>query len=79
LHEKERSTPVKRCEFLEKCPFFNDIMANMPSLAEMMKDKYCRDDFISCARYQVRIKGKTVPQDLYPNQAERVKDILAGT
>lgn len=70
---------MEKCEFFEKCPFFNDTMASMPSLAEMMKDKYCRDDFKSCARYQVRITGKTAPPDLYPNQVVRVKEILAGS
>ena len=70
---------MDKCDFFEKCPFFNDAMANMPSLAEMMKDKYCRDNFKSCARYQVRITGKPVPADLFPNQTARVKDILAGS
>ncbi|MBN1895507.1 hypothetical protein JW906_13500 [bacterium] len=70
---------MEKCEFYEACPFFNDTMANMPSLAEMMKDKYCRKDFKSCARYQVRITGKTTPPDLFPNQVARVKEILAGS
>ena len=30
------------CEKLKKCPFFSDQMANMPSVADLMKRTYCR-------------------------------------
>jgi hypothetical protein len=38
------------CECLPACPFFNDNMAGMPAMAEMMKKKYCRSQFETCAR-----------------------------
>jgi hypothetical protein len=31
--------PVSRCEKIEKCPFFNGTLANMPSIAESLKGK----------------------------------------
>jgi hypothetical protein len=68
------------CECLAKCPFFNDKMANMPSMAEMMKNRYCRDDFTSCARYRVfkALGREAVPSDLFPNQPENAEQLLAS-
>ena len=68
------------CELLEKCVFFNDKMANMPSTAEVIKMRYCREDNSGCARYMVYKalgRGK-VPQDLFPNNTEMAKQIIAG-
>jgi hypothetical protein len=67
------------CECLGGCIFFNDRMANMPALADVMKKKYCKGDFANCARFMVFKKfGKTaVPLDLFPNQADRAKALMA--
>lgn len=67
-----------RCEKLEKCPFFNEKMANMPSISAMLKKKYCEGDRDSCARYQVSKAGKDVPADLFPQQAERISAIIGA-
>ena len=66
------------CECLNKCPFFNDKMANMPSMANLIKKKFCESDNTNCARYLVfNAKGKeAVPDDLFPTQIERVKDLI---
>ncbi|MBI5804613.1 hypothetical protein HZA73_01055 [candidate division TA06 bacterium] len=68
------------CECLAACPFFNDKMANMPSMAGIYKNKYCKDDFESCARYIVfKTLGKgTVPADLFPNQLSRAEELVKG-
>jgi hypothetical protein len=66
------------CEKLEKCPFFNDKMAAMPSTAATMKRRYCGADKENCARYQLSSKGIAVPPDLFPNQRDRALEILAG-
>ena len=56
------------CECLAKCPFFNDKMANMPSMAEMMKNRYCRDEFtpargtVSSRRSAARRSWRSLPQ-----------------
>ena len=70
---------MAECECLTACPFFNDKMANMPAMADLLKKKYCHDKFIECSRYIVRQKlGKEkVPADLFPNQNDRVKKLLA--
>jgi hypothetical protein len=67
------------CANLEKCPFFNDRMGNLPATAEIFKKKFCRSDFESCARLMVSRKlGKEkVPADLLPNQADRAQAIIA--
>ncbi|MDO9391566.1 MAG: hypothetical protein Q7U71_07330 [bacterium] len=68
------------CECLAACPFFNDKMADMPSMAGIFKNKYCKGDFQSCARYMVFKKlgeGHT-PEDLFPNQLSRAQDLIMG-
>ena len=67
-----------KCEKLEKCPFFNDKMANMPSISSMLKKKYCEGDKDACARYQVSKAGKDVPADLFPQQSERISAIIGA-
>jgi hypothetical protein len=66
------------CELTAKCLFFNDKMANMPSMASMMKRKYCQGDFESCARYMVcKALGRDkVPADLSPSQTDRAKQLI---
>ena len=36
------------CELLPTCPFFND---SMYELAEMDKERYCKEDYRWCGRY----------------------------
>ncbi len=67
------------CECLPKCPFFNNKMFDMmPAMIDILKTKYCQGEFSSCARYMVfKARGReAVPVDLYPNQIERVAQIL---
>ncbi|MEF3697436.1 hypothetical protein [Desulfolutivibrio sp.] len=67
------------CEMIAKCIFFNDKMANMPAMAEMMKKKYCRGDNTKCARYLVckKLGREKVPADLSPAQTDRAQAIMA--
>lgn len=57
------------CVCLDTCPFFNGRMASMPAMAEMIKGKYCLDEFESCARHMVfkALGRESVPVDLFPN------------
>jgi hypothetical protein len=66
------------CAKLSGCPFFHDKMANMPSAADALKNKFCLGDFNPCARYQVSSAGQQVPSDLFPNHSHRVKALLAA-
>ena len=67
------------CELLKTCIFFNDKMQNMPSTAEVIKTRYCRGDYADCARFTiVKTMGREkVPQDLFPNQIEKAREIIS--
>jgi len=66
------------CELLAACPFFNDKMADLPSMAGIFKNKYCKEDFRSCARHMVfkKLGKNAVPKDLFPNQLARAQKLL---
>ena len=67
------------CELLEKCVFFNDKMASMPSTSEIIKLRYCKDNCSDCARYLVReaLGKERVPEDLFPNQNEKAREVIS--
>lgn len=73
-------TRMADCECLPTCPFFNDQMTEMPSMAQIIKDRYCKGSNVNCARHMVfRVLGRErVPADLYPSQVERAEEILAA-
>ncbi len=62
------------------CPFFNDKMAEMPSMTHIFKSRYCLGDSFSCARHMVfqELGSDKVPADLFPNQQDRAKDVIAA-
>ena len=66
------------CEFLTKCPFFNDQLKNMPAASDMMKKIYCRWNFAKCARYRVAIVlgRKKVSSDLFPGDSRELMRFL---
>jgi len=68
------------CDRLQTCIFFNDQMANMPAVAELLKKQFCRGTFSDCARFQVaaRLGGPNVPKDLFPQDRERALHLLAS-
>ena len=69
---------MSECELLEKCPFFNDKMANMPFASNSFKQIYCRGNFEICARYMIaKPYGRDhVPTDLFPNHERRAVEII---
>jgi len=67
---------MSQCEKMEKCQFFNDRMADMPSMSQAMKDSFCMADKKGCARYVVSTSGHPVPSDLFPHMMERAMSIL---
>lgn len=70
---------MAECECLKGCPFFNDRMSNMPSLANVYKKQFCLSDFNACARHMIFLAlGKEkVPLDLFPNEVEKAKKIIS--
>lgn len=69
---------MPNCECLGGCPFFNDKMANMGAVADMMKKRYCQTDNSKCARFMVfKALGKpAVPADLFPNQVDVAEKLI---
>jgi methyl-accepting chemotaxis protein len=67
------------CEKLPTCIFFNDLMEDMPAVAELLKTQYCRGAFEDCARFRVAQKcgGANVPRDLFPTDSARALKLLA--
>jgi hypothetical protein len=74
-----KSLLMNDCELLEKCPFFNDKLKDMPTASDMMKKIYCQWHYKECARYKVAgVVGKDrVPSDLFPSDKERAAVLLA--
>lgn len=66
------------CVKLSKCPFFHDKMANMPSMADLMKQNYCQGDWSRCARYRIfnDLGNEYIPADLFPNEQDRATQVL---
>jgi len=69
------------CPMIGACIFFTDQMPLLPDIVIVMKDKYCRNNFESCARYIVNTAlGKgNVPNTLYPFEISKVEGIIADS
>jgi len=72
---------MAECPLLPTCPFFNDMMANMPAMSEGMKKTFCRQAFLECARYMTctTLGREQVPADMFPNEPDRARDIIDAT
>jgi hypothetical protein len=68
------------CACIAGCPFFNDKMANMPSVADIYKTRYCTGEWSGCARYRVfsKLGRESVPSNLFPNELERADELLGS-
>ena len=66
------------CECLPRCPFFHDRMERMPTMATLMKKRFCTWDNSECARFYIfkRLGPAKVPADMFPNQIERARAIV---
>ena len=71
---------MSECECLPRCPFFNDVMSDMPSTADRMKRKFCLGDNSNCARYLVfkALGSPNVPATLFPMQKERAQELISA-
>lgn len=67
------------CEFSGTCPFYNGTMANMPGDAEEMKEKYCENNNLNCARFMLyQAMGESgAPDDLKPSDKTRAYQLIA--
>jgi len=66
------------CQYSEACQFLHNNVKDMPSIAEIFKQRYCISSPHTCARYQVfeELGRRHVPENLFPNQIDRVQGII---
>ena len=66
------------CEKLSGCPMVNGNRGNSLEFCEKIKEKYCNDNNLECARYMIvrEVGSDFVPQDLEPDQIEEAKEII---
>ena len=69
---------MKPCDQIETCRFFLSAMREMPTVAEMMKQRYCQGAFDTCARQLVlrKVGSEQVPINLAPNDTQRAREII---
>jgi hypothetical protein len=72
---------MAECQLLAGCIFFNDKMQDKPGTAELMKTRYCRDNFAGCARYMIfeKLGRPKVPPDLFPNQTDKAAKLILAS
>jgi hypothetical protein len=68
---------MEECKHLLSCPFFNDELADMPTVAGWLKKQYCQGAFQDCARYRVNaaLGPGQVPANLFPNERQRAESL----
>lgn len=70
---------MSACTHLQECPFFNNMMGNMPSIVKALQKIYCAEEFNQCARFLVNqkfIKGYTPRDDSHAREIERAFERL---
>jgi len=70
---------MAKCAYLDTCPFFQDQLDDMPALARVFKEQYCRDDFENCARYMLKstLGPELMPTNMWPNKIDEAKELIA--
>ncbi len=72
---------MPECERLTVCPFFNETLTTIPTIAEFFQNNYCRGDSSQCARYialQV-IGAEDVPANLFPDEHQIAQELIVET
>lgn len=70
---------MAECEFIQKCPFFNDKLDIKSVDIESLKTKFCRNNNLNCARYMVALSlgPEKTPLNLSPQEKERAYEVIA--
>ena len=66
------------CPVLKQCRFFNDIIEDVPSISETLKNEYCLGDNSQCARYLIflAIGKEHLPDDVFPHEVDKAEKII---
>ena len=67
------------CELIDKCPFFSGQLADKPVEIEDLKEKFCKNNNLNCARYMIaNALGKEhMPPNLYPHEKAVAYGVIA--
>jgi hypothetical protein len=68
---------VGECKFIKRCKFFESVLKDKPSTAELFRARYCKGGYRECARYIAYndMGIKKLPDNLFPNQTEKLKTL----
>jgi hypothetical protein len=69
---------MNKCQVLEDCRFFNDIIENVPSISEALKKQYCLADNSECARFRIfrEIGKEHLPDDVFPHEMDKAEKLI---
>lgn len=67
---------MARCERLDSCPFFKNL-EQLPRTANQLVISYCYRDNSDCARHWAAKAGVRPPDDLFPNERDRVLALIS--
>ncbi len=78
-YAKQKGIKMPDCEYLQGCPFYQEIMPKTLRKTEELKKEYCYGDKNLCARYIVRnaLGKEKVPVSLFPFQTDEAKKIIS--
>jgi hypothetical protein len=65
-----------QCDRAQTCSFYGNKMGLKPAVVELVKQTFCERDKNQCARYQLIVAGLPVPDDLYPSDINRGREII---
>ena len=74
-----KENEMGECELIETCPFFNDKIKTADINIDELKEKYCKNNSLNCARYMIvqALGRENVPDDLLPDQKTTAYQIIA--
>ena len=72
---------MDECEYINKCPFYNNELEGDTDKIEELKKNYCQTSCMHCARYMIAtaLNSEAVPEDLYPDQKSRAYEIISNS
>jgi len=78
-NKQNKETEMGECDLIETCPFFNDKIKTVNIDTEQLKEKYCKNNNLNCARYMIvqALGREKVPDDLLPDQKTTAYQIIA--
>jgi len=69
---------MAKCEFIDRCPFFNKMISTGGTLDRMYKEQFCNGSYKMCARYKIAstLGKEKVPVNLYPNMFDQAEALI---